>query len=163
MGARIRAALVVVVVIAVAGFAVLSARRLGTQRPPTGVLADRLADRAAHLMETEFRAATAPGPDPVACAARPFGVRPERLTRAEDATMIYAWVYCRELPSSARPARTLSTPVALRLEGRPALRVPGSARADDRSLQRIFPADVRPALERTRRVDLRTAVERRLG
>jgi hypothetical protein len=162
MGVRVRAVLVLVIVVAVAGFAVVSARRLGIQRPPGGALAEGLAQRTVRLMETEFRDRTAAAGEPVACAARPFGVRPDRVARAEDATMIYAWVYCRALPSSG-PGRVLSAPVALRLDGPAAVRVPDSARADDRSLQRIFPADVRPALERTRHHDLRTAVNRRLG
>jgi hypothetical protein len=154
MGARIRAALVVVVVLGLAAFAVVSARSLGTQRPPTGPHADALAARTVRLLENDLRDAVAAGATSLTCAARPFGVRPERLTRAEDATTIYAWVYCRG------GGRALSAPVALRLDGAPSVRVPGS---DERSLERIFPADVRRALQSTRRDDLRAAVERRLS
>ncbi len=158
MGARIWAALLGAVLVAVACFAVVSARHLGTQRPPTGALAVALAARTETLLETTFRAAT--GPAPVACAARPFGARPEGLRRAADATTIYPWVHCRGAGGQA-----LAAPVALRLDGEPALRVPERAgRAfDRRSLDRIFPADVRPAMAGTRHDDLAATAAAKLG
>lgn len=141
--------LVTVAVLAAAGFATVSARRLGTQPAPTGRLADGLATRVVTLMEKDFRAATARGDVPVRCAARPFGARPEGLARPEQATTIYAWVYCR-----AGSGRTLHTPVALRLDGAPSLRVPEKGVDDERSIRRVFPADVRDNLRSTRHDDL---------
>jgi hypothetical protein len=137
-------ALVLAVVAAVAGFAAISARRLGTQAPPRGPLAADLAKRVTDLMERDFRDLTAPGATPVECTARPFGVRPEGLTRASEATTIYAWVHCR-----APDGRSLRTPVALRLDRLPSVRVPDVGDERERSIRRIFPADVRDALRST--------------
>ena len=136
--------LVLAVVIAAAGFAVVSARRLGTQPPPRGRLAADLAVRVTQLMERDFRGLTAAGGEPVDCTARPFGVRPEGLTDAADATTIYAWVTCR-----ADGGRTLVNPVALRLDRPPSVRMPESGDGRERSIRRIFPADVRDALRTT--------------
>lgn len=144
--------LVTVLVIAVTAFSVVSARRLGTQEPPRGALAAGLADRAVALMERDFRELTSPGGGPVACAARPFGVRPEGLTEAAQATTIYAWVYCRGA------GRTLLSPVALRLGEPPSIRVPAGGEDRERSLRRIFPADVRDAMRRIDAASLRSSL-----
>jgi hypothetical protein len=136
-------ALFVLIVVTVTAFAVVSARRLGTQQPPSGPLAADLADRVTALMENDFRSVTTPGDASVTCAARPFGVRPEGLTRAAEATTIYAWVYCRGA------GRTLLSPVALRLGKQPAVRLPETGDDRERSIRRIFPADVRDALRTT--------------
>lgn len=157
MGTRVlRGAAAMLLVVALAAFAVLSARRLGPQQPPAGALADRLADRVTVLMEDDFRAVTAGADEPVRCAAQPFGVRPEGLTRAAQATTIYAWVYCRAVH---RPARTLLAPVAVRFDRPPSVRVPERGADRERSIQRIFPADVRPALRRVDPDALRPAVD----
>lgn len=136
-------ALITLAVVAVAAFSVVSARRLGVQQPPDGVLATDLARRVVTLLETDFRAATTAADAPVTCAARPFGVRPEGVASAAQATTIYAWVYCRA------PARTLLAPVAVRLGRPPSVRLPEPGEDHERSLRRIFPADVRDALHRT--------------
>jgi hypothetical protein len=137
-------ALVLTVVAGIAVFAVISARRLGTQAPPRGPLAEDLAARVTSLMERDFRGLTAAGATPVECTARPFGVRPDGLTRATEATTIYAWVHCR-----APDGRSLRTPVAVRLDRPPSVRMPDAGDERDRSIRRIFPADVRDALHRT--------------
>jgi hypothetical protein len=158
-GRALRGLIVVVVVAALAAFAVVSARRLGPQRPPTGALADHLADRVTALMENDFRAVTAGDDEPVRCAARPFGVRPEGLTRAAQATTVYAWVYCRTLRGPDRAERTLLDPVAVRFDRPPSVRVPERGADRERSILRIFPADVRPALRRVDPRTLRPAVD----
>lgn len=144
---------VLLAVLTVTAFSVVSARRLGTQKPPTGALADALADRVVALMQTEFRDVTSPDDAPVRCVARPFGVRPEGLTRAAEATTIYAWVYCR----SAN--RSVLTPVALRLGRPPSVRVPEAGDGRRRSILRIFPADVRSALRRVDGRSLRSSLD----
>ena len=145
-------ALITLVVVAVTAFSVVSARRLGVQQPPKGVLAADLAQRVVTLMETDFRAATTAADAPVSCAARPFGVRPEGLASAAEATTIYAWVYCRA------PARTLLAPVAVRLGRPPSVRLPERGDDRERSIRRIFPADVRDALRRTDARSLRGSI-----
>ena len=154
MRGRILAVLVTLGLLAAGLFAVVSARRIGTQPRPTGDLAAGLGARVVKLMETTFRGTTGTGDEPVSCAARPFGVRPEGLARAEQATTIYAWVFCRGETSG----RTLHTPVALRLDGSPVLRVPERGPDDPRSVRRVFPADVRPNLTATRHDDLKDRV-----
>jgi hypothetical protein len=141
--------LILAVVVAVAAFAVISARRLGTQAPPKGPLAADLAQRVTDLMERDFRGLTADGAAAVECTARPFGVRPDGLTRAAEATTIYAWVHCR-----TPDGRSLRTPVAVRLDRPPSVRVPEVGDERDRSIRRIFPADVRDALRAAGRADL---------
>ncbi|GAA0812925.1 hypothetical protein [Spirilliplanes yamanashiensis] len=154
MRTKLVSALVTIGLLAAAGFAAVSARRLGPQPPPSGPLADALGDRVVKLMETSFREAVSGRAEPVRCAARPFGARPENLSRAAQATTIYAWVFCR----AERTGRTLHTPVAVRLDGEPALRMPEKGPADERSVRRVFPADVRDNLRATRHDDLATAV-----
>src|SRR3954447_20720065 len=95
MRTRVWAAVVAVALVAVGVFAVVSARRLGTQPPPAGRLADALAGRGVAVLEGDLRGGRGGGGEPVRCAARAFGARPEGLTRAAQATTIYAWVYCR--------------------------------------------------------------------
>jgi hypothetical protein len=146
-------ATVVVLVTAVTLFSVVSGRRVGTQEPPTGRLAGALAERVVTLMETDFRDVTAPHGGRVVCVARPFGVRPEGLTRAAQATTIYAWVYCRGAGES------LLAPVAVRLGRKPSMRTPTRGEDHERSLRRIFPADVRESLSRTDRAALRSALD----
>lgn len=155
-------ALILAVAVAVTAFAVISARRLGTQEPPEGALAADLADRVTGLMEQDFRALAADGDESVVCAAQPFGVRPEGLTDAARATTIYAWVYCRS-QTDGDGDRALLTPVAVRLDKPPSIRVPEHGAGRERSIQRIFPADVRKALRATDRSDLRASVEDRSG
>jgi hypothetical protein len=150
---------IMVVMAGLAVFAVISARQLGPQRPPTGVLADRLAERVTVLMENDFRAVTAGTDEPVRCAAEPFGVRPEGLTKAAQATTVYAWVYCRTLRAPGRPDRTLLTPVAVRFDRPPSVRMPERGADRERSILRIFPADVRSALARVDPRVLRASVD----
>jgi hypothetical protein len=152
MRTKLVGVLIMAVLVAVAGFAAVSARRLGTQAPPGGALAADLASRVTALMEQDFRGLVADGDESVDCTARPFGVRPDGLTRAEEATTIYAWVDCR-----ARGGRSLLTPVALRLGRPPSVRVPDAGDERERSIRRIFPADVREALRTTGRTTGRTA------
>lgn len=147
MRARILSVLVTLGVLGAVGFAAVSARRLGPQPPPTGPLADALAGRVVKLMETTFRGVLLP--EAARCAARPFGVRPERLSRASQATTIYAWVHCRGLETG----RAVQVPVAVRLDGEPSLRVPEKGAGDERSLRRVFPADVRDNLRAARFTD----------
>jgi hypothetical protein len=145
MNVRMRAlwgAMILIVLPALGAFAVISARRLGVQDPPRGRLAADLTARVTTLMEQDFRTLTTQGGEPVACTARPFGVRPENLTRASEATTIYAWVHCR-----TDGGETLLDPVALRLGSPPTVRVPQAGDERDRSLRRIFPADVRAAMQ----------------
>lgn len=144
--------LITLVVTSATAFSVISARRLGPQQPPQGALADGLATRVVTLMESDFADRTDPTGGRVSCAARPFGVRPEGLTRAAQATTIYAWVYCRA------GARTLFTPLALRLGGPPSVRMPARGSDHERSIRRIFPADVRDALRRTDTGSLRSSL-----
>jgi hypothetical protein len=132
---------ILAVLMALAAFAVISARRLGVQDPPSGRLAADLSERVTTLMEKDFRTLTTRGGEPVACTARPFGVRPEGLTRAAEATTIYAWVHCR-----TDAGDSLIDPVALRLDSPPTVRVPQAGDERERSLRRIFPADVRAAM-----------------
>jgi hypothetical protein len=152
--------LVGVLILALAGaitaFSVISARRLGTQAPPRGPLAADLAARVTDLMEHDFRGLTAAGPEPVRCTARPFGVRPDGLTRAAEATTVYAWVHCRA-QVAGDDARTLRAPVAVRLDRPPSVRVPETGEERERSIRRIFPADVRDALRGTAPDDLRVS------
>ena len=155
-------ALILVVAVAVTAFAVISARRLGAQEPPEGALAADLADRVTGLMEQDFRALTADGDESVVCAAQPFGVRPDGLTDAARATTIYAWVYCRTQTDGAGD-RDLLAPVAMRLDRPPSIRVPEHGDGRERSIRRIFPADVRKALRTTDRSALRSVVEARSG
>jgi hypothetical protein len=133
--------MILAVLLALAAFAVISARRLGVQDPPSGRLAADLTARVTTLMEEDFRALTTQGGEPVACTAKPFGVRPEGLTRAAQATTIYAWVHCR-----TDSGESLLDPVALRLDSPPTVRVPQAGDERERSLRRIFPADVRAAM-----------------
>ena len=149
-------ALLTLIVVTVTAFAVVSAHRLGTQQPPSGELAADLADRVTALMETDFRTATTPGDASVTCAARPFGVRPDGLTRAADATTVYAWVHCRA-QVAGDDGRTLRAPVAVRLDRPPSVRVPETGDERERSIRRIFPADVRDALRRTADDDLQVS------
>jgi hypothetical protein len=147
------AVLILAVVVAVTGFSVISAGRLGTQTPPRGPLAADLAARVTQLMEHDFRGLTAAGPEPVRCTARPFGVRPDGLARAADATTVYAWVHCRA-GVAGDGSRVLLAPVAVRLDRPPSVRVPEAGDERERSIRRIFPADVRDALRSTAPDDL---------
>jgi hypothetical protein len=148
--------LIVAVMVAITGFSVISARRLGIQAPPRGPLAADLAARVTHLMEHDFRDLTAAGSEPVRCTVRPFGVRPDGLTRAADATTVYAWVHCRA-QVAGDSGRTLLAPVAVRLDRPPSVRVPEAGDERERSIRRIFPADVRDALRSTAGEDLRVS------
>lgn len=143
------------VVVAVAGAAAVAARTIAAQTPPTGPVAEQLGVRVARLMETDFRDQITSRPGRLVCAARPFGTYPERPTDAAQVATVYAWVSCRESRPGAPPA-LLS--VAVSLDDPPSVRVPSRGQDRERSIRRIFPADVRDAMRAVDTSDLAAQV-----